>query len=68
MILQPISPQLIILRVAMGRAWTKDTSTKLGMASSNMQFAERATTDTEGSYNYGGSGSKNTLSGSDKTV
>ena len=67
--LQPISPQLIILRVAMGRAWTKETSTKLGVASSNMQFADRATTaDTEGSYIYGRSGSKNTLSESEKAV
>lgn len=61
--LQPISPQLIILRVAMGRAWTKETSTKLGVMSSNLQFAERVTADTEGSYIYGrsASGSKNTL-------
>ena len=50
----------------MGRAWTMDTSTKLGQASSNMEFAERVTTETEGSYTYGRSGSKiNTLSGSD---
>ena len=66
--LQPISPQLIILRVAMGRAWTKETSTKLGVASSNIQFADRATADTEGSYIYGRSGSKNTLSESEKAV
>lgn len=50
----------------MGRAWTKETSTKLGgVASSDMQFAERGrTADTpEGSYIYGRSaGSKNTLS------
>jgi len=58
----PISSQLIILRVAMGRAWTKETSTKLGLASSNMQFAER---ESEGSYIYGRSESKNTLSESE---
>ena len=60
--LQPISPQMIILRVAMGRAWTKETPTKLGVASSGMEFAERGIADTEGSYIYGRSGSKNTLS------
>jgi hypothetical protein len=48
----------------MGRAWTKETPTKLGVTS-NMQFAERdPTSDTDrGSYIYGKSASK-TLSGS----
>jgi hypothetical protein len=64
----PISSQLIILRVAMGRAWTKETSTKLGVLSSNMQFADRGTEDTDGSYIYGRSGSKNALSDSNGTV
>jgi hypothetical protein len=45
----------------MGRAWTKETSTKIGVASTKIQFAERVVTpDTEGSYIYGRSGSKNT--------
>jgi len=64
----PISPQLIILRVALGRAWTKETSKKLSVLSSDLQFAERVTADTEGSYIYGRSGSKNTFSESDEAV
>ena len=49
----------------MGRAWTKETPTMLGVTS-NMQFAEREpTSDTDGSYIYGRSASKNTLSNSD---
>ena len=57
----------------MGHAWTKDTSTKLGLGSSDVQFAERVTTtDTDGSYIYkSGSNLKttsNTLSDSEPTV
>lgn len=49
----------------MGRAWTKETPTKLGLALSNMQFVEGVPAETEGgSYIYGRSGSKNTFSGS----
>lgn len=61
----PISPQLIILRVAMGRGWTKDTSSKLG--STAIKFAEREI-DTEGTYFYGSSGSKNTLRSEEPAV
>ncbi|KAF8806972.1 hypothetical protein BYT27DRAFT_7256979 [Phlegmacium glaucopus] len=56
----PISSQLIILRVAMGRAWTSDTSSKFGLTSS-MQFAEREM-DCEGSYVYRRSVTKTTFS------
>lgn len=53
----------------MGRAWTKETSTKLGVASSTMQFAGGgATADTEESYTYGRPGSKKALSESDGAV
>lgn len=52
----------------MGRAWTKETSTKIGVTSTDMRFAERKTEDTEGSYIYGRSGSKNTLSESEGAV
>ncbi|KAF8806974.1 hypothetical protein BYT27DRAFT_7338921 [Phlegmacium glaucopus] len=55
----PLSSQLIILRVAMGRAWTKETSSKFGL-SSTMQFTG-GETDYEGTY-VSRSGSKNILS------
>jgi hypothetical protein len=50
----------------MGRAWTKETPSRLGVTS-NMQFAERdPTSDTDGSYVYGRS--KNTLPGSNLDI
>ena len=55
----------------MGRAWTMDTPTKLGVTSgSDMQFAERVTTaETEGTYIHGRSeSSKHTLSESEGGV
>jgi hypothetical protein len=43
----------------MGRAWTKETPTRLGVGvESNVQFAERVAAETEGTYIHKRSGSK----------
>ena len=44
-LLQCISPQLVVLRVVAGRAWTRDTST---MSRSKLEFTEASRTQIGG--------------------
>ena len=60
-----LSPQLIILRVAMGCAWTKETPTRLGLVASTMQFAQRSEAGTETQIKYGKSESESKYTESD---